>query len=280
MAIEQRDGQQFRHVPNAGMNHEVPIDEFRTLWRNPGELIKHRRGLLEARGEPIVERTGEAPISLRIKTPVILTPDQALSLGAGLTEGGRLTLIQETDAVFRMYIYGDKTTGEEHVAIIKNLGNGENVPIRIHSSCLTAESFSASNCDCMEQMDSALAIAEKEGFGGVIWLHQEGRGNGLVAKAQQLALMMAEGLDTVEAFERAGYPGDQRDYTAAADILKDLGIKSIRIITNSPDKITQIRDAGIEIVGRIPCEIAPLNDVVARDLEAKRKRFGHLFEGK
>ncbi len=279
MAIEQRDGQQFRHVPNAGMNHEVPIDEFRTLWRNPGELIKHRRGLLEARGEPIIERTGKTPIPLRIQTPISLSTEQALSLGIGLPEG-RLTLMHETEAVFTMYTYGDRTTGEEHVAIIKDLGNGENIPIRIHSSCLTAESFHASNCDCMEQLNNALATAEQEGFGGVIWLHQEGRGNGLAAKAQQLSLMMAEGLNTVDAFEKAGYPADQRDYTAAADILKDLGIKSIRIITNSPDKITQIRGAGIEIVGRIPCEIAPLNDVVARDLEAKRKRLGHLFDGK
>jgi len=174
-------------------------------------------------------------------------------------------------------IYRDKTTGEEYVAVIKGNNNGENVPIRIHSSCLTAETFHASNCDCHEQLQMALLIADKEGFGGVIWLHQEGRGNGLAAKVKEIKIIMEEGLDTVDAFEKAGYPKDQRDYTAAASMLKNLGIKSIRLITNNPNKLRQIEKLGIKVVGRIPCEITPTNELVRKDLKAKKDKLGHIF---
>lgn len=224
----------------------------------------------------MVELLGKCPLPLRLNTRIPITEDQIVLLGLKEFEG-KPSLLVEKDAMFQMYVYGDKTTGEEHVAVMKGIGNGEDVPIRIHSSCLTAESFHASNCDCQEQLEVALGIVEKEGYGGVIWLHQEGRGNGLAAKAKQLQIMLEQGVNTVEAFERAGYPRDQRDYTVAADIIKSLGIKSVRLITNNPDKIQQISDLSIKVNSRIPCEIAPENEIVKRDLSAKKK-MGHLLD--
>lgn len=245
-----------------------------TRWLNPSLLIKENKDTIKSNGESMIERLGECPLPIRINIPIELSSKRIADLGLEALEG-RPVLSMEKDAKFKMFVFGDKTTGEEHVAILKDAKGSENIPIRVHSSCLTAESFHASNCDCYEQLQMSLAIADKEGVGGVIWLHQEGRGNGLVAKAKQLKIMMDEGLDTVDAFEKAGYPKDQRDYTVAVDILNDLGIKSIKLITNNPDKLRQMEELGIKVVGRIPCEINPVNDVVKKDLRAKRDKLGH-----
>jgi GTP cyclohydrolase II len=247
---------------------------FTEIWRNPGRIIAAHKDLLRARGESLVEKLGECPLAIRIAIPLSLLDSQVRISDAGEIEGN-LRIVAERDVTFRMYVYGDRTTGEEHVALIKGIGDGTNIPIRVHSSCITAETFHATNCDCHEQLTKALDITDREGVGGVIWLHQEGRGNGLTGKAEQLGIMFEHGVDTVEAFERAGYPPDQRDYTIAADILKDLGITSIRLITNNPDKIRQLTEAGISVVGRIPCITAPLSEVARRDLLAKKDRLGH-----
>lgn len=260
--------------PLNGEGNELP--DFNILWQKPSILIKAYKELLKAKGEFMVERLGECPLPIRIHVPITLSPEQTASFNLGSIEG-KPTVYIEKNTTFQMYVYGDKTTGEEHVAVIKGIGNGDNVPIRVHSSCLTAETFHASNCDCHEQLEMALAITEKEGYGGIIWLHQEGRGNGLAGKAKQLKIMLEEGVDTVEAFEKAGYPRDQRDYAVAADIIKDLGIKSVRLITNNPSKIQQLKQLGIEITARIPCEVPPINEIVRKDLQAKRKKLGHLL---
>lgn len=253
-------------------------EHYRALWKQPWDLVKKRKEELQVKGESLVERLAVTPLPIRLKYPQELTENQISSLGFDITQGAPYIEIRR-GSIFDMYVYGDKTTGEEHVAVLKGLkeGENENVPIRIHSSCLTAETFAASNCDCQEQVDMALTIAENEGYGGVVWLHQEGRGNGLAAKAEQLKLMIYSGMNTVEAFEALGLPSEQRDFTAAADILKDLGITSIRLITNNPDKVAQTQAMGINVVDRIPCIIAPINEVVRNDLRAKRDRLGHHF---
>ncbi len=260
----------------APRNGHSSLPDHATLWRNPASLIESNKKELQARGESTVERLESTPIPIRIHSPIILSPEQIIALG-GESNGEKIIAHRERDTQFTMIVFGDKTTGEEHVAIVKNLGDGENVPIRVHSSCVTAESFHASNCDCQEQLDMALDLIDREGRGGLLWLHQEGRGNGLAAKAQQLNLMMTEGIDTVTAFEQLGYPGDQRDYTVAADMLRDMGVKSVVLITNSPDKMGQLERLGIEVTGRIPCEIKPINNVVKKDLAAKRTRLGHFL---
>lgn len=252
-------------------------EHHRTLWTRPWDLVEQRKKELQAEGEPIVERLAVTPLPIRLKYPQDLTEEQISSLGIDTTQGAPYVEIRK-GSVFDMYVYGYKTTGEEHVAVIKGLkGENRNVPIRIHSSCLTAETFAASNCDCQEQIDMALTIAENEGYGGVIWLHQEGRGNGLSAKAEQLKLMIYSGMNTVEAFEALGLPSEQRDFTAAVDILKDLGITSVRLITNNPEKVAQTQAMGINVVDRIPCVVPPINEVVRNDLRAKRDRHGHHF---
>jgi len=262
--------------PPVGKDCNLPEFNFSTLWQNPGILIKAYKETLKAKGESMAERIGECPLPVRIHIPVHLSSEQIVSLGLDKT-GDKPAVFIEKNTIFQMYVYGDKTTGEEHVAVIKGIKDGEDVPIRVHSSCLTAETFHASNCDCHEQMEMALAIAENEGFGGVIWLHQEGRGNGLAGKTKQLKIMLEEGIDTVDAFEKAGYPRDQRDYTIAADILRDLNVKSVRLITNNPNKIKQLAELGIEVRGRIPCEAPPANATVRKDLKAKKDKMGHLL---
>lgn len=264
--------------PNAGVEvGESPEVNHSMLWRNPSQLIRVRKQMFEAEGKSLAERLEECPLPIRIRVPITLSTAQVADIGLRDT---KTIAYVEKNAEFKMVVYGDRTTGEEHVAVIKGIGNGESVPLRIHSSCLTAETFHASNCDCQEQLEMALAIADKEDCGGVIWLRQEGRGNGLAAKAKQLKIMLGEEVDTIEAFERAGYPGDQRDYSIAVDILRDLGVKSVRLITNNPSKMRQLKQLGIVIIDRIPCEVPPINDVVKKDLMAKRDKLGHLFDRK
>lgn len=249
---------------------------MRTVWDDPASIIEVHKKLLAERGETMVERLADCPLPVRLTTSLPITEEQLAFLGIN-TGGGTFSIETSRDAMFRMYVYGDKTTGEEHVAVIRDVGDGENVPLRIHSSCLTAETFHASNCECHEQLELALSIADREGYGGVIWLHQEGRGNGLTAKARQLTLMVEQGLDTVQAFEAAGYQSERRDFTPAVEILKDLGIKSVRLITNNPSKIAQAQALGIVVTERIPCEIPPANDMIRKDLQAKRDRHGHMI---
>lgn len=249
---------------------------MRTVWEDPASIIEVHKRLLTERGETMVERLADCPLPVRLTTSLPITEEQLAFLGID-TGSSTFSIVTSKDTMFRMYVYGDKTTGEEHVAVIKDVGDGENVPLRIHSSCLTSETFHASNCECHEQLELALSIADKEGYGGVIWLHQEGRGNGLTAKARQLTLMVEQGLDTIQAFEAAGYPSERRDFTPAVEILNDLGIKSVRLITNNPDKLAQAQALGIVVTERIPCQIPPANDMIRKDLRAKRDRHGHLI---
>lgn len=246
----------------------------RELWRDPAALIARRKAELHARGEPIVELLDSSEFSLYLQRPLPLNEEQIRALGYQNMEGS-LKLVVEQEADFTIVGFGDKTTGEEHIAVIKGIGDGENVPIRVHSSCITAESFHAANCDCQEQLERALLEAHDRGLGGVLWLHQEGRGNGLEAKIKQLQLMYREGLHTVEAYETLGYPSEIRDFTAAADMLKILGIKSIEMITNNPDKIAQMQASGIRVTGVIPCYAPPRNERIGKDLAAKRDHHNH-----
>jgi len=250
------------------------IPSLLPVWLRPWDVVEANKKYLKQIDESLVVRLGSCPLPIRLHKQIPIRKPQLKKLNIEVKDEVASVLL-EKEVVYRMVVYGDKTTGAEHVAVIKTIGGRRAVPIRIHSSCLTSETFHASNCECHEQLGLALQIIEKEGYGGIIWLHQEGRGNGLAAKARQLTIMIEEGLTTTDAFEKAGYPKEQRDYSAAADILHDLRIKSVRLITNNPDKIKQIQEAGIKVVERIPCEISPFNEVVKRDLKAKKKELGH-----
>jgi GTP cyclohydrolase II/3,4-dihydroxy 2-butanone 4-phosphate synthase/GTP cyclohydrolase II len=181
------------------------------------------------------------------------------------------------EAEFIMHVFADLATGDEHIALLKPSTGAVGVPIRVHSSCVTAESFHAANCDCEEQLEMALCIADKAGEGGVLWLCDEGRGNGLAAKAVQLRLMAERALDTCQAYVEAGYSQECRDFRPAAEMLNILGIQSINLITNNPEKLRQVTAEGIEIADRIPCQPDSITVRARQDLDAKRAHLGHLI---
>lgn len=238
-----------------------------SLRKNPQVLLDLYNQLRMEQGTPQIERLGMAPTTIRV-------PIYSVELSQTQVNPNSEKYLESK---FDFYAFRDNFTGQEHVALAKDIGEGENVPVRVHSSCITGEVFHATNCECHQQLELALSIIEHEGRGAVVWLNQEGRGNGLEAKVKHMQIMAEDGLDTVEAFEKAGYPSESRHYENAAAILKNLGIKSARLITNNPDKIGQIKALGIEVVGRIPCEIKGGSEELQKNLQAKKEKLGHLI---
>lgn len=170
---------------------------------------------------------------------------------------------------FDAYVF----TGE-HVAMVRGaLAGKAGVLARVHSECLTSEVFGSLKCDCKEQLDAAMSAVARAGEGAVIYLRQEGRGIGLANKIRAYALQ-SRGHDTVDANRLLGLPDDARRYDAARDILAHLGVQSVRLMTNNPEKVTGLRDLGVTVVGRVPV-IVPANPHSAKYLEAKRLRMEH-----
>ncbi len=165
---------------------------------------------------------------------------------------------------------------KHHVALVKgDIGNGRDVLVRVHSECLTGDVFHSLRCDCGEQLESALAMIEAEGRGVLLYLSQEGRGIGLLNKLRAYKLQ-EEGYDTVEANLALGLPADLRDYGIGAQILKDLGLSSIRILTNNPKKISGLAGYGLSVTDQVPIQHAPNPHNVAY-LDAKRDKMGHVL---
>jgi len=166
---------------------------------------------------------------------------------------------------------------KEHLAIVKgDVQNCDDVLVRIHSECLTGDVFGSKRCDCGEQLDNALRAIEKEGKGVVVYMRQEGRGIGLTNKIKAYALQ-EQGLDTVEANEQLGFPADMREYSLAAQIIRFLGIKSIRLLTNNPEKRHGLEHWGIDVTSRVPLIIAA-NKFNAGYLRTKEEKMGHMLE--
>jgi len=165
---------------------------------------------------------------------------------------------------------------KEHTAIIKgDVIDKEGVVTRVHSECLTGDVMGSKRCDCRDQLLESLKIIEKEGTGVLLYLRQEGRNIGLTAKIKAYALQDT-GLDTIDANTHLGYQPDERDYGIAANILRNLKIKSIKLLTNNPEKIRQLTEAGITIVERLPL-ITELTEYNQAYIDTKAKRAGHLF---
>jgi GTP cyclohydrolase II len=176
--------------------------------------------------------------------------------------------------VFQLHVYHDGD-GREHVALtVGTVDDGEPVAARVHSECLTGDVFGSNRCDCGEQLEQTLARLQAEGRGVLIYLRQEGRGIGLTNKIRAYALQEA-GLDTVDANRALGLPDDMRDYRSAAEMLRDLGVQAVALITNNPDKIAGLERHGVHVVERLPLHVAP-NIHNQLYIEAKRARMGHM----
>ena len=177
---------------------------------------------------------------------------------------------------FKAYGYVNKLNGEHHVALVKgDIGDGKDLLCRVHSECLTGDAFGSMRCDCGQQLASAMMQVEKEGRGIVLYMRQEGRGIGLINKLKAYELQ-DRGMDTLDANLALGFPGDLREYFIGAQILKDLGAKELRLLTNNPDKVYQLSDFGMEIVERVPIQM-DANEIDLKYLKTKQKRMGHLL---
>ena len=183
--------------------------------------------------------------------------------------------------MFRIYGFragsGANGSGQPEEAVALVMGDIHAGPplVRVHSQCLTGDVFHSLRCDCRQQLEMALAMIRELGTGILIYEQQEGRGIGLMAKLQAYQLQ-DQGLDTVEANERLGFKADHRDFALPAEILKALGVTSVRLLSNNPDKVEALQRAGVEVVERVPCEVTP-SPYAEEYLKTKKEKLGHLF---
>jgi 3,4-dihydroxy 2-butanone 4-phosphate synthase/GTP cyclohydrolase II len=178
------------------------------------------------------------------------------------------------DGEFQVHAYQSLLDGETHVALVRGeIGDGSDVMVRVHSKCLTGDVFHSARCDCGAQLDTAMERIAQEGRGVLLYLNQEGRGIGLVNKIRAYELQ-DQGLDTVEANERLGFKPDQRDYGIGAQILSDLGVKTMRLLTNNPRKFVGLQGYGLAVSEAVPLEI-PANESTRKYLKTKKDKLGH-----
>lgn len=177
---------------------------------------------------------------------------------------------------FELHLYTNTLDNKEHLALVRGkIDDGEPVLVRVHSECLTGDTFGSLRCDCKDQLNSAMMMVEREGRGVVLYMRQEGRGIGLANKLRAYNLQDA-GFDTVQANIELGFRDDLRDYGIGAQILADLGVKKMRLMTNNPKKIVGLKSYGLEIVERVPIEGMP-NELNEYYLQTKRDKMGHLI---
>lgn len=261
MLAEQDPGIRNRRYPKTiDLVTSILDEEWRRPWIS-GNIIARN---LEKESRAMIKELGRAPLP---------------------TQYGDWTYI----------VFGDYTHGNHHEMLVYgnlekgSLGNGENLLVRMHSSCHTNEIFGATNCECRAQLQLAMEKIAEESRGIVIYLEQEGRGNGIAGKLAQLNGMFGwdngvvfqkrdkttgDLIDTNRAYAEAGYPSESRDFTVVGEMLKGVGVKSVRLLTNNPQKISGVESSGIA-VEPVEIHITPKNETIAADLRSKAKNLGH-----
>jgi GTP cyclohydrolase II len=201
-------------------------------------------------------------------------PDRVIRPHAELVAQATLPTRHGNFATYVFRAPGKDSQEQEHVALVfGDVAGKEGVLVRVHSECITSEVFGSLKCDCKDQLEAAMAEVARAGSGAVLYLRQEGRGIGLANKIRAYALQ-SNGHDTVDANRLLGLPDDARRYDAARDMLEALGVKSVRLMTNNPEKVAALQSLGVEVVGRVPVVVPPTPHSVAY-LEAKRLRMRH-----
>src|SRR5690349_25177113 len=176
---------------------------------------------------------------------------------------------------FRIIGFRSLTSTEEFVALVKGeLRPNKPTLVRIHSQCMTGDVFGSLKCDCGRQLDAAMKLIEEDGCGAIVYQQQEGRGIGIINKIRAYALQ-DEGADTIEANERLGFAADMRSYEQCAEILLELGLRSVRVMSDNPSKIQALRQAGLKVIERVPLEVEP-HDSFVKYLKTKKEKMGHL----